>query len=313
MNTEYLKEFVVLAETKNYWEASERLYMNQSTLSKHIKALEQELGVALFERTTRRVSLTAYGELFLPYANTISRTEYEATSAIKRHRNIENGLLTIGSLPSMPQYHITQFISRFQTTYPNTTVKITEADPTELFNYLINGTCELIFTREDKLTFEHNFMSNDSIMHIPYMKDRMIVLLPKNHPLAHNSSVTLQQLEKEDFCCIKEGSLMYQMSLDACHHAGFIPNIIFTSHRIDSILDMVTNQNCIALLMDQHVELPENGPRQINIPWCKVPIEPEINSQICLCYKTDRPVSKIAGLFIDFCQNQIFNLQSGNS
>lgn len=47
MNTENLKEFIVLAETKNFWEASERLYMNQSTLSKHIKNLESELGISL--------------------------------------------------------------------------------------------------------------------------------------------------------------------------------------------------------------------------------------------------------------------------
>ena len=71
MNTEFLKEFVVLAETKNFWEASERLYMNQSTLSKHIKSLENELGVELFTRTTRRVELTSYGQTFLPYARTI--------------------------------------------------------------------------------------------------------------------------------------------------------------------------------------------------------------------------------------------------
>ena len=67
MNTEYLKEFVVLAETKNFGEASDRLYMNQSTLSKHIKSLENELGINLFLRTTRRVELTNYGQTFLPY------------------------------------------------------------------------------------------------------------------------------------------------------------------------------------------------------------------------------------------------------
>lgn len=67
MNTEYLKEFVVLAETKNLGEASDHLYMNQSTLSKHIKSLENELGINLFLRTTRRVELTNYGQTFLPY------------------------------------------------------------------------------------------------------------------------------------------------------------------------------------------------------------------------------------------------------
>ncbi len=60
---------------------------------------------------------------------------------------------------------------------------------------------------------------------------------------------------------------MYQIAMNACQNANFVPNIVFTSHRIDSILDMVTNQNCIALLMDAHLKLPENGPRQTGEPW----------------------------------------------
>ena len=59
MNTENLKEFIVLAETKNFWEASERLYMNQSTLSKHIKNLESELGISLLPEP-QEVELTNY-------------------------------------------------------------------------------------------------------------------------------------------------------------------------------------------------------------------------------------------------------------
>ena len=62
MNTGWLREFVVLADTCSYSEAAERLFMGQSSLSKHIKALEQELGVELFERTSRRVKLSAEGE-----------------------------------------------------------------------------------------------------------------------------------------------------------------------------------------------------------------------------------------------------------
>ena len=125
MNTENLKEFIVLAETKNFWEASERLYMNQSTLSKHIKNLESELGISLFTRTTRRVELTNYGRIFLPYAKSVIRSEFEGLSAIRRLQNIENGLLTIGVIPSMPQYHITQFLTDFQKAYPQKPLSLT--------------------------------------------------------------------------------------------------------------------------------------------------------------------------------------------
>lgn len=306
MNTENLKEFIVLAETRNFWEASDRLYMNQSTLSKHIKSLENELGVPLFTRTTRRVELTSYGQIFLPHAKSVVRSEFEGIAAIQRMLNIENGLLTIATIPSMPQYHITQFLSEFQKLYPETTVRITEDDPVHLLDYLETEKCELVFTREDKTTFEKNFLNDRHIVRIPYIRDRLVALLPVSHPLALAESVTLQQLKNERFCLIKEGSLMYQIAMDACQNANFVPDIIFTSHRIDSILDMVTNQNCVSLLMDVHLRLPENGPKQTFAPWCFVPVTPEISSQISLCYRSDKSLSKTAQLFVDLCNEKLF-------
>ena len=302
MNTEYLKEFVVLAEARNFWEASERLYMNQSTLSKHIKSLENELGMPLFKRTTRHVELTNYGQCFLPYAQSISRTEFEATSALKRLQNIENGLLTIGTMPSMPQYRITKLLADFQKEYPDTTVRLTEDDPANLMEYLYNETCELVFTREDKTTFEKNFLTDRNIQRIPHITDSLIVVMPNSHPLAKEEAVTLQQLKEEQFCFIKEGSLMYHICMDACQRAGFVPNIIFTSHRIDSILDMITNQNCVGLLMNQHLDLPDNAPSRTDSPWVIKPITPAIQSQVSLCYRVDTPLSKTAQLFVDYYQ-----------
>lgn len=307
MNTEYLKEFVVLAETNNFWEASERLYMNQSTLSKHIKALESELGVPLFSRTTRHVNLTNYGNAFLPYAQSIVRTEFEGNSALRRLQNIEYGLLTIGSMPSMPQYKITQLLAAFQKKYPDTSVRITEDDPADLMEYLINDSCEIIFTREDKQTFENNFLHETQIQRIPYIKDHLVALMQKTHPLANEEILSLQQLSGELFCFIKEGSMMYHLCMDACQRAGFIPDIVFTSHRIDSILDMVTNQDCIALLMNQHLTIPDNGEKRVSVPWTTVPISPAIQSQVSLCYKADRPLSKTAELFVAFCTESLFS------
>ena len=68
MEIEYIKEFVVLAETENYLEAAESLFISQSTLSKHIKIIEKELDVQLFDRTTRKVHLNKYRKMFLKYA-----------------------------------------------------------------------------------------------------------------------------------------------------------------------------------------------------------------------------------------------------
>ena len=88
METGLLREFLILAEEKNYWKAAERLYMNQSTLSKHIKTLEKTLSVPLFDRTTRMVELTEYGRLLLPYAQTMVQTQADCDAALLRQREL---------------------------------------------------------------------------------------------------------------------------------------------------------------------------------------------------------------------------------
>lgn len=304
MNTIYIKDFVTLAETKNFWEASERLFMNQSTLSKHIKALEKDLGVELFKRSTRHVELTNYGETFLPYAAAIMRTELDGITALKHLENIENGLLTIGTIPSIPQYNITMLLSEFQKHYPETTIKILEDDSMILFHYLENKKCELIINREDKTTIKNNFLSSKYLTHVPYMKDSLVCVMQKNHPLAGEKSLTLQQLKNEHFCFIKEATFMYNLSTSACQNAGFIPDVIFTSHRIDSILDMVKNQPCVALLMDKHLDFPSF--RENESSFLKViPITPKISSQISLCYRNDKPLSTSARLFLEFMEKKL--------
>ena len=68
MDIQYFSEFIKLVEIGNFMEAADELFISQSTLSKHINALEKELEVSLFDRTTRRVKLTQAGRALLPYA-----------------------------------------------------------------------------------------------------------------------------------------------------------------------------------------------------------------------------------------------------
>ena len=68
MDIRLMREFLILARTENYLEAAELLFVSQPTLSRHIMTLENELGVPLFERTTRYVRLSRYGKMLVPYA-----------------------------------------------------------------------------------------------------------------------------------------------------------------------------------------------------------------------------------------------------
>lgn len=304
MNILYLKEFIVLAETQNFWEASERLYINQSTLSKHIKSMETELGVPLFIRTTRQVNLSKYGEALLPYAKSITRLEFEYSTLLLQIQNFEKGVLAIGSIPSMAQYNITRMIDVFKKQYPDSTIKIIEEDANNLMHLLYQKRCELIFTRESKTAFEKNFKEDINVVHIPYICDHMVVLLNKDHPLALKQSVTLRELKDESFCFIKEDSMMYSLCIDACQSANIIPEIAFTSHRLENIFDMVSTGRHIALLMNLHIPQYKNS-SCCKTSWIPVDISPPICSQISLCYLKNAKLSAAARNFIKFYNDYI--------
>jgi ABC-type multidrug transport system fused ATPase/permease subunit len=91
LNVRYLEEFVTLTEKNNFLEAAECLFISQSCLSKHIKKLEAEIGVELFERTTRTVVLTEFGQMLLPYAKKMVGLEYEFE---KRNQQLKEANLT---------------------------------------------------------------------------------------------------------------------------------------------------------------------------------------------------------------------------
>lgn len=302
MNTLYLKEFIVLAEVKNFWEASERLYMNQSTLSKHIKLMEADFGVPLFTRTTRRVELTKYGEALIPYAQSIIRAEFEYSALLMQIQNTEKGTLTLGTIPSMAQYNIIGLVSDFRKQYPESSVKIIEEDAKNLMNLLLDRKCELIFTRESKLSFEQNFLEDTEVIRIPYIQDHLVALLPKTHRFANMQSLSLRDLKDESFCFIKEDSFMYDICINACQAANFIPEIAFTSHRLDSIIDMVSSGSHVALLMNQHLLPPKRSLYSAEFPWVTVDIAPHICSQISLCYRKEHKLSAYAQNFVDLCR-----------
>ena len=96
MQIDYIKEFIILAEIGNFLEAADHLFMSQSTLSRHIKSLEDDLGTPLFDRTTRKVSLNEYGHLFLPYAREISKIQYNYTTELyNKLHNVRFGFILL--------------------------------------------------------------------------------------------------------------------------------------------------------------------------------------------------------------------------
>lgn len=290
MDIQSLEEFITLAEKKNFLEAAESLHISQSSLSKHIKKLEDELGVPLFHRTTRTVFLGEFGQLLLPYAKKIVELNYDFTAAINNKMHRDSGNIILGSIPSMSQHNITDLIAGFLKENPNISLQTIEGDSTFINELLLEGKCDIAFLRSDEVSIK-DFIS------FPYLIDSLMAIVPADHPLAGSQSIQLSQLNGETFLLFPEQSYMNKICIRACRNAGFEPNIAYTGSRGTNIIDLVRKGAGITLMMRR----PSSGFKDKEL--AAISINPGIYSYISLNYRKDKLLSFPARQFVRYVQN----------
>ncbi len=287
LETSYLNEFIVLAETENYLQASETLFISQSSLSKHIKSLEDEIGVPLFDRSTRKVKLNEYGTTFLKYARQMLDVEYCLLRDIAEIREAGQNILRIGSIPLMAPYRITDIIVKFQKNNPGCSISLLEGESADLKDMLRKNQCDLAFIREEST-------SDPEFAKFPFTSDHLVAVLPETHPLATSEAVRLEQLRDEHFLFLQPDSLLYNLSTSACQRAGFSPNITYTGKRAENIIDLVSKGMGVSLLMEKPILSLALSEPKISI----VDVEPRVTSNIFIYYKKNVPLSALAKRFM---------------
>ncbi|MCD7956763.1 MAG: LysR family transcriptional regulator [Lachnospiraceae bacterium] len=300
MNIEFFREFIVLADCSNYLEAADRLFIGQSTLSKHIMSMEKELGVPLFERTSRKVALSKYGRLMLPYANTIVQTQYSYSSALQNELESERGRVTVGTIAATAKYGITAVIADFKRKYPSSSVQMFEGDPDDLASQLRERKCDVIFAHLP----ERNLLGM-SFKKIHYLDDSLVCILPRKHPLSGQKELPLEQLRDETFIALAENTTVHQLILDCCYRVGFSPKIAFLCHRVDSVLDLVTKGMGIAILTEYMTNRPEDGNFPENAPFAIARLLPHTSVSVDLCYRKDDDLSPMAKHFVDLVRSTV--------
>lgn len=287
MEIRYIRDFCTLAETKNFLEAADLLFISQSTLSRHIQALEEELGAPLFTRTTRKVKLNEFGRLFLPYAKQILQSHQDFLEVFSEKMNHVKGRLSIGAIPVMGKYGINDVLSAFKKENPAISLNIVEYESCSLKDVVREKKCTFAFVRETEIPA-------DEFEVIPYATDSMAVVLPAGHQLAGETGVEMAQLRGEDFVLLPEDTVMYTMCTDACKKAGFTPHVSLTGYRAENILEWVRQGLGVSLLMKKPIQ------HLIHPQIALVDIVPPIESRIDLIYLRKEKLSLAARRFLQY-------------
>lgn len=241
MTVEQLHEFVILAEERNYLVAADMLFSTQATLSRHIFAMEEELGFLLFNRSTKKVELTPEGNRFLVYARNAVRIHNACKAAIEEIKIKENGVIKVGYSPMVTFYRLTDQLARFMADNPETDVKIIEGSTEELMTAIREGSLEIALIQENPFEKPRN------IDFVRYSTDTLAVILPADHPLSGKSEIDLKELKDENFVFSVLTSEPAIVELEACRRCGFSPKISRHGLTGHTLYDWVAESGFIAL------------------------------------------------------------------
>ena len=243
METKLMKEFIILAEVCSFQEAAERLYISSSALSKHVKTMEEEVGVPLFDRTTRNVKLTKYGDTFYEYAKQMVKLYNECSADLDNLRVNQDSRLSIGFLPKFEPSGIVEMLSDFAKERPDLTVHMVATNqPKEL---LQSRRCNFVFTNDD-------CAKDHAISSFLYKTANLVAVFSHDHPLAQEEYVSVEQLRDEDILMHSdfsgEATLAAQTFQNRCLEAGFVPNVVISASYASSAVKLARKGDGVAIL-----------------------------------------------------------------
>jgi DNA-binding transcriptional LysR family regulator len=190
----HLQHFIALAEEGKFTTAARRMNIVQSGLSVSIKELEQELGSQLVTRTTRKVSLTAAGELFLEHARGCLALLKDGVQAVRSQDGIVRGRVHLGILQSLTPYvQLAALLQRFRSSYPEVEFAVRALSTEEVPALVRSGYVDLSF---QAVIGKERW---PGVQVIPFAQDSLVAICSSKHALAKSSSVRLEMLSHDSF------------------------------------------------------------------------------------------------------------------
>lgn len=259
MELRQLEYFVVVAEELNFSRAAERLYMTQPPLSTQIRALEAEVGAALFERSTRRVRLTEAGQLFLVSSRRLLAQLQEDIAQARSAASGKIGQLSLGFVPSATSEVLPPLLRAFRESARGVRLVAHELRPEQQVQELRAGSldcCCFYLPLGDEPPFGDAGLASLAISREP-----LVAALPSDHPLVDRGRLSVRVLSEEPFVMLARhhGSGLRDAVLEQCRQAGFLPEIVQEAALIQTIAGLVASGIGVALLPASVRRLQQEG------------------------------------------------------
>ncbi len=233
MELRHLRHFVALAEEEHFGRAAERVFVVQQALSNSIKNLEDEVGVPLVLRTTRRVQLTPAGREFLIAARATLEQADQVIGRARRAARGEVGRLTLGFVSGLAFGGLPEVVRTFRELYPNVSVVLQELTAQEQEAGLRAAQLDiglmLLPVRDPGFASE------------ALWRQELVAALPSSHPLTRKPSLSIADFAQEPFVFFPRQirATYYDQVTRWCAAAGFAPRIVQEAIEVPTLLSLV--------------------------------------------------------------------------
>lgn len=248
MELRHLRYFEAVARHSHVTRAASELHIAQPALSKQISQLEQELGVALFDRIGRNVRLTEAGEALLPHVHAVLSQVEAARAEMAERVGLRRGRASIGTPPTVGTQLLPPALAVFHQNYPGIELRLHEAGMQTLLDLLETGVVDVAVVSLP--------VTDPDLTVVPLFSEDLMIAVGRSHYLANRTSVAIKDLRDEPWLLSPENYELREATLGACRRAGFSPHIILDGGEMDTLLRLVSSGMGVALfprLAVQHV------------------------------------------------------------
>jgi DNA-binding transcriptional LysR family regulator len=198
MNLSQLKAFLAVAQDRSFSRAAEKLYLTQPAVSKQIQALEEGLGMRLFDRVGRSILLTQAGNILHDHAHIAFRTLEEARETINQLRGLQRGHLRISAASTIGTYMLPQPLGELKAQFPGIEISLAITNKARVVQQVLNHEVELGFVGPPVEPAELEMEE--------YLLDELVLIMAPTHRLAREESVGVAELAEEVFILREQGS-----------------------------------------------------------------------------------------------------------
>lgn len=271
-----------IVELGSFTKAAEALGYTQSSVSQMIASLENELSITLLSRSRTGVRLTLEGEELYPFIER-SILQYQAMQEkAKEIKGLETGIIRVGTITSITCHWMPQLIKGFQELYPKVQFLFHQGDYSSIQEWIKSGAVDFGFITPPAVTELQTTRIKDG---------EMLVVLPKNHPLASHRAVRLAEIAEEPFILLEEGN--YSEPIEAFRAVGLMPDVKYTIHDDYAIMTMVEAGLGISILAELML-------RRTNYEIVCLPAEPPIYRELAIGYKDKSSLPIASKYFIEY-------------